>query len=782
MKNFILLIFTLSFGGVLFSQTASQNNYCWNEIYPLEDLYSHSGCGIGDGYDKVDEIRMTVEVPTNDGLREYNHFVPVVNTFDLSTLYSGLEVYLTTLEQVYGLTVANNQFLVYCYYFKTKNNGSYCIRGYNTFNYNTAITLKGTIPDFCPQGVVNFNDYIDPSSIIYGSSNLYGGSWSFSPSLPSSVNGGITNLGGANADIYNATYTKTLYNNCTVVKTFDPFEIFPSASTTWVQSITNDTLLVTDSPLNLSPYATANGGLISFSGPGVYLNPTSGYWELDPSVAGVGEFDVGAQVTTPNGCVFENSYTHKVVVKEVPLVLSYIPIDLHLAGFNNIGSLGYSYDYSTPTAEYVNQYTDTQKLMYIAQKGHSVCNGDTLNLKVKLPQTNYTYKWYRDKLGYVEFLEAGTSHVEVINYDSLGYNIFVSATSNSNQVEGPKDPFYLSVNQVPNYINDTIIYCFDSLSIFSPSLNLDNQFTPFYYGSYNSTYPYPHNSGILDSAAAAYMNGFDFYDENDNFISRDIIYNYNWDNSTKTKLIKFKQKIKSRGLYQVVFPFGTNWWQPYFAQNAVHLVVAPDGELSYQSYYPLTQSYGPKTYYDLTMCECEEKEFNYIYFDKNPEISFYSNLIGNVDIGTPVQFIDTSSFKGLDYAIDWNFNDGSYDYQGDTVWHYYNEYGYFTVDELIIDSLGCSKYSSTVSHIIVEDFTSINENDININVYPNPTLDIIYINYNETISYNLTTLSGQILLSGKEKDIDLNSFDSGVYILEITLNNGNTVKKKIIKQ
>jgi len=69
--------------------------------------------------------------------------------------------------------------------------------------------------------------------------------------------------------------------------------------------------------------------------------------------------------------------------------------------------------------------------------------------------------------------------------------------------------------------------------------------------------------------------------------------------------------------------------------------------------------------------------------------------------------------------------------------------------------------------------TRIIEDDaIVINVYPNPTVDKVYLSANADVK--LYTLQGVLLYSGYGNEVDLTDYPKGVYILQV---NGQTAVK-----
>jgi hypothetical protein len=76
--------------------------------------------------------------------------------------------------------------------------------------------------------------------------------------------------------------------------------------------------------------------------------------------------------------------------------------------------------------------------------------------------------------------------------------------------------------------------------------------------------------------------------------------------------------------------------------------------------------------------------------------------------------------------------------------------------------------------------TSVDKNNLNVKVYPNPVSETLYIESEEKVaSVNVYNLSGQKVLSfeNPDKSISLSSLDGGIYFIEISgINNSTTVR------
>jgi hypothetical protein len=107
----------------------------------------------------------------------------------------------------------------------------------------------------------------------------------------------------------------------------------------------------------------------------------------------------------------------------------------------------------------------------------------------------------------------------------------------------------------------------------------------------------------------------------------------------------------------------------------------------------------------------------------------------------------------------------------------------------VTDSYGCTATDIIVITVIDNTGISITESETNINIYPNPTNNLLYLdikNNSEPISITISNLEGQIIFSSifesniNQQIFDLSEFSKGIYLVTITLN-GKIFKEKIVK-
>jgi len=132
--------------------------------------------------------------------------------------------------------------------------------------------------------------------------------------------------------------------------------------------------------------------------------------------------------------------------------------------------------------------------------------------------------------------------------------------------------------------------------------------------------------------------------------------------------------------------------------------------------------------------------------------------------GSTVNFNNTSS-NGVSYL--WNFGDGTTSGDANPA-HTYTAAG--TYDVMLITTNNCSS-DTTIQQLTVV-ITGVEENEMQkIEVYPNPTKDILTINLNnaETDKIVLTDIVGKelLVLTGikENQSLDMSSFTDGVYFV-----------------
>jgi PKD repeat protein len=171
-----------------------------------------------------------------------------------------------------------------------------------------------------------------------------------------------------------------------------------------------------------------------------------------------------------------------------------------------------------------------------------------------------------------------------------------------------------------------------------------------------------------------------------------------------------------------------------------------------------------------------------VLVNPDPTPSFTSNP----SLGGFTQFTNTSQ----DYLTSqWNFGDGSPWSNADSPSHTYTEDGTFTVTLTVGNGCGSETITQTISIIgtgieTLADGTSLE-------LYPNPTSDVINVSFNGSKTQNLTVrvvnMNGQLVYTdavgqyaGQYKNtIDLSASAKGVYFVQLITDEG-TINRKVV--
>jgi len=79
---------------------------------------------------------------------------------------------------------------------------------------------------------------------------------------------------------------------------------------------------------------------------------------------------------------------------------------------------------------------------------------------------------------------------------------------------------------------------------------------------------------------------------------------------------------------------------------------------------------------------------------------------------------------------------------------------------------------------------SIEEDVIQISVYPNPANDILFLNGSTNFTYQIFDISGKLIQASsiQNSSIDISTIAPGIYSIKIIDTNGNMSTQKFVKQ
>lgn len=176
-----------------------------------------------------------------------------------------------------------------------------------------------------------------------------------------------------------------------------------------------------------------------------------------------------------------------------------------------------------------------------------------------------------------------------------------------------------------------------------------------------------------------------------------------------------------------------------------------------------------------------------------PVASYVYQGLSIIDVGTSVRHISTSVNEDW---TEWDFNDGSQIYSGDTMWHAIYDIGLNDITVMAYDIYGCADTLNDVGYIQVKDWTGINEEQnilSEVLSYPNPMQGELNLKIKSSKEINVTIylldMNGKIILDkninllSSENLINLNvsSLSSGIYNCQIIGEKIN-ISQKIIKR
>ncbi|WP_347216723.1 T9SS type A sorting domain-containing protein [Chryseobacterium sp.] len=185
----------------------------------------------------------------------------------------------------------------------------------------------------------------------------------------------------------------------------------------------------------------------------------------------------------------------------------------------------------------------------------------------------------------------------------------------------------------------------------------------------------------------------------------------------------------------------------------------------------------------------------------SPKLSFdYANMIDDLDSTLKVEVFNGTSwvqvftFSGQAGVWDLDFNTFSY-----VVTSYASAVNIDLTPyvnaafklRFVYDDAGDYSYGVVVDNLTITNGTVLAASEVshseNVEIYPNPVKDNIHIKFdsrNKAAKVNLVDMSGKLVKTfDKELDsYDLSDIPKGAYIIIITNNNREVIKKKIIKK
>ena len=273
----------------------------------------------------------------------------------------------------------------------------------------------------------------------------------------------------------------------------------------------------------------------------------------------------------------------------------------------------------------------------------------------------------------------------------------------------------------------------------------------------------------------------------------------NWYDPTNASSDYFSKCNDSSGASQVHIPLNAITYQYSTSNNYVGFVSIYRGYTQGREYVQvkLNSTLLKNKYYKASILV---NKSNNSFYSTPIQIclssdSIYSPISYSV-IDTTINSITLTSSLVTDtlnwMSFSWEF------YTGDKDSIQYLTLGNFLRDEhTLIDSniIDTLPYLARGTYLLVDSVSLIPWHGVgideitileNINIYPNPTNDFIYIDYdkNKKLFYTLYDISGKLIFDKKiiSPSIDIRILDNGIYLLEIKDEEDNCIRKKVIKE
>ncbi|MDA7768401.1 T9SS type A sorting domain-containing protein, partial [Flavobacteriales bacterium] len=159
--------------------------------------------------------------------------------------------------------------------------------------------------------------------------------------------------------------------------------------------------------------------------------------------------------------------------------------------------------------------------------------------------------------------------------------------------------------------------------------------------------------------------------------------------------------------------------------------------------------------------------------------------------GAPTQFFYTGSGSPTSYS--WTFYGAgvnpanSTDPSPEVI---YTNDGNYTVRLDVTDADGNMSYEIKSTYILADEFggtIGITENQLSVNLFPNPSTGIVYLSQNvaKNAEVRVLTVLGKEVYSNTLTEtlkIDLSEFKNGVYFIEVKNENSSTTERLILNK
>lgn len=509
----------------------------------------------------------------------------------------------------------------------------------------------------------------------------------------------------------------------------------------------------------LSDYSFYSGGTVEYNGNGVLNN--SG-WYFSSSLAGNGYHTISVRVNN-QGCLSNWVDTLFQVIPIVSVVSA--PTYDMIATFG-VGETGANIQSNSGIVIQEFPNPPLQPVITTMGKYHAVCSNQDYQFFVQSPNASLVYEW--QMVYHNQLIDLGTGVSKVISIpdrDDIIRNVFQGTNASTTDYIG-NEPVSMFLNFGTPSTPIATVFTGDMIVLMLRAKNITNEYSPWR-RLYLGLMPKPQ---LIPESVLCYLDNPVLVSGSQTSIYLDSI--------AQTTMRSAQWDIDGLGGFE------------YIGDSVYHFMTNTDklnvfkSQIVDSTWFFVYQGGGYVEYYNEASSEVCYSSIEDINIVREPIPIVAFSEVGNVTIGTPVLTTVSGSYFNPDVdLITYQFNDGSMLYTGDSLWHYMNDLGYYSLQVTVTDQYGCYVENNYTNYWLVPGVLELLENIENniLTVYPVPVENqLTVISDEQILSIIIIDVNGSIIYSGTENILDMSSYDSGIYWVKVTTNM-NVYNRKIIK-
>lgn len=495
----------------------------------------------------------------------------------------------------------------------------------------------------------------------------------------------------------------------------------------------------------LSNYSTYSGGVVEYSGNGV-LNSSD--WFFSPSLAGVGSHNINIRVDN-QGC---KSYWSDAYFQVSPIVSVLSAPNIDMESTFGLGELGANVQAISGAIIQPLPNPALPPQISTLGKYHAVCSDKDYNFGILSPNASLTYEWQMVYHNQLFNLGQGVNKtVSMPTRNDIIRNVYQGVNPSQSSFTG-NEPVSMFINFGTNPSPIGTVYTGDMIVLMVRSRNVSNEVSPWK-KLYLGLMPSP----LLESSTKL------CYDDNPLLVSTSNTQVY-LDSLETTTIRSVLWDVDALGGYEYV---GDSIYHFMQNTNKLNIFKAQVVDSSHSFVHVGGGQYAP--YYHEASSEVCYSSIEDVKIIRKPIPTITFSEVGNINVGTPVLTVVSGSYFDLNTdTIAYQFSDGSMQYQGDSLWHYFNDLGYYSLNVTVTDLYGCATESQFDNYWLVPGVLSLEEEESLLEIYPVPAYDKVTIVLSGVLeNVSVFDLSGNLVMSTIENQFDISHLESGTYVLTI---------------